>query len=236
MRKNTLSKFYNLVNYNKNNNEKILYEEFLSKNEMQRYNDLMIEMYNIYDSEYNLSELNENNNDVISLIKNNEFEIDNIENFIESINQSSRSEYLTQYSKSDFNDMTTYKLKDYNIGYAIKSDGDIVSVHNNSNIGGIGKELIKSAIKNGGKKLDHFDGFLIGFYEGLGFKVVGSDEWNDDYAPSNWNYEPIDIYNPLTSIYTHELRKYEPNKIPKELKRKIELYKEGKPDIVYREL
>lgn len=151
MRKNTLSKFYNLVNYNKNNNEKILYEEFLSKNEMQRYNDLMIEMYNIYDSEYNLSELNENNNDVISLIKNNEFEIDNIENFIESINQSSRSEYLTQYSKSDFDNMNTCKLKDYDIGYAIKNDGDIVSVHNNSNIGGIGKDLIKSAIKTEAK-------------------------------------------------------------------------------------
>ena len=85
--------------------------------------------------------------------------------------------------------MNTFQLKDYNIGYAIKPDGDIVSVFNNSNVRGIGKALIQSAIKNGGTKLDHYDGYLSSLYEPLGFKEVERYKWDDQYAPSDWNYE-----------------------------------------------
>lgn len=160
----------------------------------------------------------------------------NITNFIESLKSSKRSEYLTHYTEEDFKLMTTYKIKDYNAGFAVKLDGDIVSVHNNSGIGGAGKHLIQAAVKVGGNKLDHFDGYLTGFYSKLGFKVVGSDEWNDDYAPTGWQYEPVNIFDPDSSIHANQLKQIKINgsEIPKDLKNKIQSYKEGKPDIVYR--
>jgi hypothetical protein len=139
--------------------------------------------------------------DVIKRINNNDFEINNYEKFLEAIQSNKRKEFLTPYALKDLQTMTTYKLNGYNIGYAIKEDGDIVSVFNNSNVKNIGSELIKSAIKNGGNKLDHYDGYLSSLYEPLGFKEVGRDKWDDKYASSNWDYEkygrPDIIYRQL---------------------------------------
>lgn len=128
-------------------------------------------------------------NEVIQMIRNNEFDIDNNEEFSKALYKGDKSAFLTQYTASDFANMTTYKVKGLDIGYAIKSDGDIVSVFNNSGVKGIGTELMKSAIRNGGTKLDHFDGYLSKLYEPLGFKEIGRDNWDDQYAPDNWDYE-----------------------------------------------
>jgi hypothetical protein len=111
-------------------------------------------------------------------------------------------------------------------------------VFNNSGYGGLASSLLKTAIRFGGNKLDHFDGFLTGLYEKNGFKVKNKDEWNDDYAPNNWKYEKINIYNPETSVYANEINKYIKNaeELPLELKNAIKRYSEGKPDIIYRSL
>lgn len=126
---------------------------------------------------------------VLELIKNDQFEVNKYSEFSKALYKSSRKSYLSEYTLDEFKDMTTYKVEGYDIGYAIKSDGDIVSVFNNSGIKGIGKELVKSAIRNGGTKLDHFDGFLSDFYEDLGFKEYMRYTWDDQYAPKDWDYE-----------------------------------------------
>jgi hypothetical protein len=95
---------------------------------------------------------------------------------------------------------------------------------------------MEAAIRNGGSKLDHFDGFLTGFYDSNGFsKIVGSDGWNDEYAPDGWEYEPVNIWDPNTSVYSRELNKHQRmDEVPRELKEKIQSYKAGRPDIIYR--
>lgn len=231
-----LERYFDLISHNeKRNTQKKLFESFISEKEMKRYKNRFIESNNLYESEFQINEDDIDNHSVIDEIRNDNYIINNTKEFMSSLNKSDKGEFLTSYTDKEFNDMTTYKLKNYNAGFAIKKDGDIVSVHNNSGIKGIGKELLKSAIKFGGKKLDHFDGFLTGFYKSLGFNIVGSDEWNDDYAPSDWKYDEVDIFNPQTSIYADEIKKYN-NTLPTHLKHKIQLYKDGKPDIIYREL
>ena len=126
---------------------------------------------------------------VINKIQNNDFEINNPRAFYNAAQKTQRKSMLTDYSIQDFEDMTTYLLNGYNVGYAIKKDGDIVSVFNNSGVPNIGDELIKSAIKNNGHKLDHFDGYLSDFYEKAGFKEVDRYKWDDQYAPQNWDYD-----------------------------------------------
>lgn len=234
--KKELKRFHSLSKYNYDSlsTQKILMEEFINPREMRRYAQRMSEMVSLIESETSLSE--DNNDSLIKLINNQEFEVNNITNFIESLKSSKRSAYLTHYTEEDFKLMTTYKIKGYNAGFAVKLDGDIVSVHNNSGIGGVGKHLIQAAVKVGGNKLDHFDGYLTGFYSSLGFKLVGSDGWNDDYAPTGWQYEPVNIFDPSMSIYAKQLEqiKIKGGEIPEHLKNKIQSYKEGKPDIVYR--
>lgn len=178
----------------------------------------------------------ESNETALQMIQNDEWEEPNPQRFFESLNSSKRQGYLTAYSLEDLAKMKLFKLKDLNIGFALKDGDDIVSVHNNEGVGGLGKALVAAAVKHGGRKLDHFDGFLTGLYEKSGFgKIVGTDAWNDMYAPDEWEYEPVNIFDPRTSIHAKELRKYDTiEEVPDELKAKIRAYEEGKPDIVYR--
>lgn len=133
---------------------------------------------------------------VVELIKNNCFIKNDYETFIESIRQNKRTSFLSQYTIEDFKNrnVETYQLQGYPIGYALipSADGkdkDIVSVHNNSNVRNIGNELIQSAIANGGTTLDHFDGFLSNLYQDNGFEEYQRFSWDDNYAPTNWDYE-----------------------------------------------
>ena len=68
-------------------------------------------------------------------------------------------------------------------------DMDIISVHNNTDIHGVGEALIDSAKRLGGTTLDHFDGFLSNFYAKKGFKEDARGKWDDQYAPEDWDYE-----------------------------------------------
>ena len=125
---------------------------------------------------------------VIDMIKSGQFQKNNSEAFKNALYNSTKSEFLSEYTIQEFDEMQTYKLNGYDIGYAIKSDGDIVSVFNNSGIKKISKFLIQNAIENGGTKLDHFDGELSNIYSRLGFKEYMRYKWDDQYAPKNWNY------------------------------------------------
>ena len=142
---------------------------------------------------------------VLKKIKNNDF-IHNPRLFLKSIKKSSRGEMLSEYSLEVMEDMLTFKLDGYDIGYALKKGEDdeyneIVSVFNNSGIKGIGDELIQSAIKNGGRYLDHYDGFLSGFYSKHGFEEYKRDKFDPQYDPTG---EFRDKYGESDIIY----RKY----------------------------
>lgn len=52
-----------------------------------------------------------------------------------------------------------------------------------------GKAAVQAAIELGASWIFFFDGHLLKFYESLGFKVTLREAWNDEYAPTGWNYE-----------------------------------------------
>lgn len=180
----------------------------------------------------------DDNTSVLEMIRTDQWEESNAKRFLESLSAGTRGGFLTPYSEKDLAAMKLFKLEDHNLGFAIKPDGDIVSVHNNSGLGGVGNEMMSAAVRNGGKKLDHFDGFLTGFYNKNGFgKVTDAWAWNDKYAPENWKYEPVNIFDPRTSIYANEIKKYNSiEEMPDDLRAKIRAYESGRPDVVFRQL
>ena len=171
---------------------------------------------------------NENVTDVIVSITRGNFEKD-AEKFYNSFTKSKKIEFLTPYKISDLEKFDLFKVKGYNIGFAIKADGNIILVHNNERVKGIGDLLLKKAIENGGTSLDHFDGFLTGFYKRNGFGIYENYIFEEQYKPKGWKYERVDIQNPNTSIYAEELNV--PNLDFVEAKIR---YENGKPDVVYR--
>jgi hypothetical protein len=174
--------------------------------------------------------IKENKDEVISRIANNTWEVDTpelAESFLASINTSTRIEFITPYTAEELANFRLFKVDGMNIGFAIKEDGDIILVHNNEGIGGIGNLLIQKAIELGGEKLDYFDGF----YRNLGFKLTSNEHFNDEWTPEGWKFEAIDIDNPQTSIYAEELEVTVDEKIEA-----VTRYKAGKPDVAYRSL
>lgn len=74
-------------------------------------------------------------------------------------------------------------------GYALKPDGDIISVFAEKG-SREGVNAMLSAIANGGTKLDCFDGFLAKkFYPRFRFTEYDRLQWDDQYAPEGWDRE-----------------------------------------------
>lgn len=87
--------------------------------------------------------------------------------------------------------MRTFLSEDGNVGYAIAPDGDIRNVFNAGGPKGAGAYAVTHAIEQGGSKLDAFDTDLTKIYRDLGFVSDESKrlQWDDQYAPANWDYE-----------------------------------------------
>jgi len=95
--------------------------------------------------------------------------IPSIENDFKKVIQPVAEKYnLTNYSAEDYKNFKTTLSPDKTTGYAIKPDGDLVSVFN---IGkkGMGKYAVVDAIEEGATKLDTFDGKLVKYYQQFGF-------------------------------------------------------------------
>lgn len=172
--------------------------------------------------------VNESKDSIINLIKSGQF-INDTNKFYKSFNKSDKISFLTPYKIEDLKEFNCYKLKGYNIGFAIKPDGDIILVHNNESVGGIGEILINKSVEFGGTHLDHFDGYLTGFYKKCGFKLDSNDIFNDKWAPKQWEYQSINVWDEKVSIYPTELKA-----TPDEIKKAEIRYESGRPDIVYR--
>lgn len=182
-----------------------------------------------------------------------------VERFFVSLNSGKRSGFLSYYSKEDLKEMNLFLIKGHNAGFAIKKDGDIVSVHNNSSLRGLANKFLSDAKRAGGTKLDHFDGFLSGLYRKHGFKdVYEVYQWDEQYSPKEWTYDPVDILNSKTSIYANAIVKVEDVDYSmedlKEANQQLEVkaedgfeikinpsekfnqYKYGRPDVIFRRL
>lgn len=143
------------------------------------------------------------------------------------------SSALSMYSLDDFKSMHTYKVAGYDVGFAIKNGDEIVSVFNASPAKSIGDELIRAATRNGGKRLDHYDGFLTGFYRRNGFKIETVVQWSDEFTPTGWPFPKLNIDDPKQSVYANEYLG-RPKRGTSSWKKKGKQYLAGKPDVIYR--
>jgi len=126
------------------------------------------------------------------------------------------------YPAEDYQGMNLFLSDSGKSGFAVKPDGDIVSVFSMEK--GSGRSVMEAAIAAGGKKLDAFDTILPEFYGTHGFVEAARIPWNDEFAPDGWdkqtfkkfnNGEPDVVmmvldpkfegaYEPRTDVYTTE--------------------------------
>lgn len=130
----------------------------------------------------------EKTQDVVQAIEQDDWDNSNPAAFRAALNKSKHKEMLTDYSEEELAQMKLFKLRGFDIGFALKEkDGkhqEIVAVFNNEpDVRGIGKKLVHAAIKHGGRYLDHFDGYLSDLYQSLGFDEYKRDKFDPQYDP-----------------------------------------------------
>jgi len=100
--------------------------------------------------------------------------------------------FVTPYSESDYVKMgaQTYMTPNGKAGYALTKDKDLISVFSKQpGLGGLG---IVSAIRNGAKTLDCYDGKLPQIYRKFGFREKNRGKWDKKLAPKDWDYGKFD--------------------------------------------
>lgn len=85
------------------------------------------------------------------------------------------------------NDKVTMYVTKGGSTFALKDDGDIISVCKNqlTDADTNARNLLAAAVENGGTHLDSFDG-NYGFYVRCGFEPVSRCKFDVDYAPTGW--------------------------------------------------
>lgn len=131
---------------------------------------------------------------VVSMIDSDQWEKVGAAEFMDSVAKSARPEMLATCAS---NEMQFFKLRGFDCGFALNPmEGtdepklDIVLVHNNTTIKGLGEALIRAAIRNGGTHLDCYDGFLCRLYKKCGFVEYERYTFDIQYA-HDWNIETM---------------------------------------------
>ncbi len=108
--------------------------------------------------------------------------------FVGSRDSSKRLAYLWQKPSRELTNYDLNIARNGHVGYAMDQSKDLKNVFNNSNFRGGGQAVVLDAIKNGATTLDCYDGFLPNFYNKFGFVVAGRVPFNNEFAPTNWDY------------------------------------------------
>lgn len=99
------------------------------------------------------------------------------------------------YKPADYKKMRLFLSKDGLTGFAVKPDGDIVSVFNANKGMNAVDSIMPMAIQAGGRKADAFDTVLPELYSRYGFKPVARTKWNSEYAPEGWDPQTFGKFN-----------------------------------------
>ena len=121
-----------------------------------------------------------------------------VDTFINSFKQSNEFQgkwaaQVHEYTAEEYKRMRLFVSENGTSGFAIKNDGDIVSVFSSAK--GSSKAMLELAVQNGGRKLDCFDTYLPQIYRQHGFKEVHREKWNEQYKPENWDKDFYSKYN-----------------------------------------
>ena len=99
------------------------------------------------------------------------------------------------YPEAEYEASRKFLTDDGMAGAAIDKDGTIISVFSHGEGKGRAPQVVMQAIKEGGRKLDHYDTELTDYYFNFGFVPVARVKWNDEFAPEDWEKETFKIYN-----------------------------------------
>jgi len=101
--------------------------------------------------------------------------------------------FLTPYSVAELRDMDCFLTDDGKVGGALKTADDgvkeAVSIFNNGGPAGSGVMMLQHLTNLGARRLDCIGPKLRKLYEAHGYHVSEEIQWDDQYAPEDWDFE-----------------------------------------------
>jgi hypothetical protein len=98
------------------------------------------------------------------------------------------------YPVGDYESMRLFVSEDLKSGFALKQDGDIVSVFSMADSGAI-HGIMQMAVSQGGRKLDAFETVLPYLYAPHGFRVASRLRWDESQKPEGWDKQTFKDFN-----------------------------------------
>lgn len=89
-------------------------------------------------------------------------------------------------------------------GYClVNPDGDIKGLFKlpESTVKGVADDLLSTAVKVGGVKLDNYDTYLTKVYVRCGFRICARTAFNPDYAPKGWDKDQHGCPDVVALVY-----------------------------------
>ena len=126
---------------------------------------------------------------------------ENAQKFYDSISAAKQSSKagaaVLLYDVADYEGMRLFLTEDGFTGFALKEDGDIVSVFNNpaAKRPFASISMLQLAIQEGGRKLDAFDTILPHLYAQNGMTVASRLKFSENQKPDNWDYDTFSAFN-----------------------------------------
>ena len=104
------------------------------------------------------------------------------------------------HTVADYNNDKLFSTKGGSV-VAVDADGDIISLCKNDGDLYFGSDILKVAVKNGGKKLDAYGDSLYEFYTKNGFRPISWTPFNKEYAPHDWGEDFGDNHHIIFYVY-----------------------------------
>ena len=99
---------------------------------------------------------------------------------------------VAAYPADDYVGMRLFIATNGRSGFAVKPDGDVISVFAYDKHG---RAILEASTAVGGKKLDAFDTVLPVIYAAHGFKATSRLKFSEQEKPEGWNYETFKRFN-----------------------------------------
>ena len=99
---------------------------------------------------------------------------------------------VAAYPADDYVGMRLFIATNGRSGFAVKPDGDVISVFAYDKHG---RAILEASTAVGGKKLDAFDTVLPVIYAAHGFRATSRLKFSEQEKPEDWNYETFKRFN-----------------------------------------
>jgi hypothetical protein len=100
---------------------------------------------------------------------------------------------VSVYDEAAYATMRLFLSEDGKSGFALKDDGDIVSVFSGTK--GAANAMLQLAVDEGGRKLDAFDTILPEIYADNGFRTVARTPWDESQKEPDWDKSVFREFN-----------------------------------------